>query len=103
MAAKKSKAIDEIDDVGEMFQAMAALGISCHGLKTLEEMRDRVKTELKQSPSTPSWTAGQLQSFFWYHKDSQSSEFAQGLFCFFKSKRRRCKEERNIINVLLRG
>ncbi|PFX22049.1 Mitogen-activated protein kinase kinase kinase 7 [Stylophora pistillata] len=62
MAEKKTKTIDEIDDLMEMFQAMVALGVSCEGLKSpdIEQMRDRVKAELKQSPSTLSWTAGQL-------------------------------------------
>ena len=60
MASGKSKTIDEIDDIQDMFQAMAALGISCKGLKTLQEMKDRVKNELHQSAKKPSWTAGQV-------------------------------------------
>ena len=38
MASCKTKNIQEIDDLPEMFEAMAALGISCKGLKTLDEM-----------------------------------------------------------------
>ena len=60
MASDKSKTIDEIDDIADMFQAMAALGISCKGLKTLQQMKDRVKDELHQSAKKPSWTAGQV-------------------------------------------
>ena len=56
MASGKSKTIDEIDDMGEMFQALTVLGISSKGLTTLQEMKDRVKDELQQ----PSWTAGQV-------------------------------------------
>ena len=60
MASGKSKTIDEIDDIADMFQAMEALGISCKGLKTLQEMKDKVKDELHQSAKKPSWTAGQV-------------------------------------------
>ena len=60
MASSKSKTIDEIDDISEMSQAMAVLDISCKGLKTLQEMKDRVKDELHQSAKKPSWTAGQV-------------------------------------------
>ena len=60
MASGKSKTINEIDDIADMFQAMEALGISCKGLKTLQEMKDRVKDELHQSAKKPSWTAGQV-------------------------------------------
>ena len=62
MACGKSKTIEEIDDLGNMFEIMAALGISCKGLQTLNEMRSRVKTELNQSVEKPCWTAGQVRS-----------------------------------------
>jgi len=48
MAARKTKSIDEIDDIGEMFEAMAALDISSKGLQTLQDMKDRVKTTIDQ-------------------------------------------------------
>ena len=35
MVAKKTQAIDEIDELEKMFQAMAALGISWHVFKSL--------------------------------------------------------------------
>ena len=60
MAAGKKKSIDEIDDIGEMFQAMAALGISSTGLKSLEDMKSRVRTTIGQSSKPPSWNAGQV-------------------------------------------
>ena len=62
MASKKTKSIEEIDDLFEMFQAMAALGIPCQGLKTLEEMKSRVKTELNQSLDGQSWVAGEVRT-----------------------------------------
>ena len=61
MASCKTKNIQEIDDLPEMFQAMAALGISCKGLKTLDEMKAKVKEELNASVDKPSWTAGQVR------------------------------------------
>ena len=48
MAAGKTKSINEIDDIGEMFEAMAALDISSKGLQTLQDMKDRVKTTIDQ-------------------------------------------------------
>ena len=61
MAARKTKSIDEIDDIGEMFEAMAALDISSKGLQTLQDMKDRVKTTIDQSSKSPSWSAGQVR------------------------------------------
>ena len=62
MASCKVKNIQEIDDLSEMSQAMAALGISCKGLRTLEEMKTRVRTELKESVEKPDWKAGQVRT-----------------------------------------
>ena len=62
MACGKSKTIEEIDDLSDMFEVMAALDISCKGLKTLDEMKSRVKTELNQSVEKPCWTAGQVRT-----------------------------------------
>ena len=53
MAAGKTKSIDEIEDIGEMFEAMAALDISSKGLQTLQAMKDRVKTKIDQSSKSP--------------------------------------------------
>ena len=60
MALSKTKNIEEIDDLFEMFQAMSALGISCEGLKTLDDMKRRARDKLSQTPNTPSWKAGQV-------------------------------------------
>ena len=57
----KARNINEIDDIAEMFQAMTALDIPCKGLKTLDQMKDRVRNELNQSAKTPRWTAGQVR------------------------------------------
>ena len=61
MASCKTKNIQEIDDLSEMFQAMAALGVSCKGLKTLDEMKAKVKEKLNPSDDEPSWMAGQVR------------------------------------------
>jgi len=61
MASGRAKAIEEIDDIMEMSQAMAALGISFKGLKTLDQMKAKVKEELNASEVQPSWTAGQVR------------------------------------------
>ena len=57
MATGTQKTIDQIDDIVEMVQAMNALGISCKGLKTLDQMKDKVTTSLQQTANKPSWTA----------------------------------------------
>ena len=56
MATGTQKTIDEIDDIMEMAQAMNALGISSKGLKTLDQMKDKVTTSLHQTANKPSWT-----------------------------------------------
>lgn len=61
MASGKAKKIDEIEDMVEMLETMRALGISWKGLKTLEEMKARVRDELHESQKKPSWTAGQVR------------------------------------------
>ncbi|KAL9963747.1 hypothetical protein ACROYT_G027281 [Oculina patagonica] len=72
MASGKTKTIEEIDDLSDMLQTMAALGISCKGLQTLHQMKDRVKTELNQSLNKPSWTAGQAFSILSEAKDEDA-------------------------------
>ena len=69
MAAKRTKTIDEIDDISEMFPAMAALGISCKGLTTVDQMKAKVKEELNPSADKHSWTAGQVGIFLKYFLD----------------------------------
>ena len=64
MATSKAKTIDDIDDFKEMLEVMTALEISSGGLKTLDEMKSRVKSELEQLPNIPSWTAGQVNVLY---------------------------------------
>ena len=61
MASCRTKTIEEIDDVPEMVEVMKAFGISCSGLKTLDEMKAKVKEELNPSIDKPSLTAGQVR------------------------------------------
>lgn len=64
MATSKAKTIDDIDDFKEMLEVMTALEISSGGLKTLDEMKSRVKSELEQLSNIPSWTAGQVSVLY---------------------------------------
>ena len=59
MASCRTKTIEEIDDLMEMFKVTEALGISCSGLKTLDEMKAKVKEEF--NVDRPSRTAGQVR------------------------------------------
>jgi len=54
--------IEEINDILGMFEVMTALGISCEGLQTVDQMRTRVRTELNASVENPCWTAGQVRT-----------------------------------------
>ena len=55
------KEIDEIDDIVEMGRTMTALGVSSKGLRTLDEMKQRVKETLRQSEKKSSWTAKEVR------------------------------------------
>ena len=61
MASRKSKTIDEIDDILEMAEVMKAFGLSSRGYQTLDAMRTRLKTELNQSAEKLCWKAGQVR------------------------------------------
>ena len=57
-----AKDIDAIDDIMEMSTTMTSLGISSKGLRTLDEMKDRVKETLKISEKKKSsWTAKEVR------------------------------------------
>jgi len=64
MTSSRAKTLEEIDDIFDMYQAMAALGISCKGLTTMDEMKAKAKEKLNPSEDTcrPSWTAGQVRN-----------------------------------------
>ena len=52
--------IADIDDVSELNEVMKILDISSKGMRTLDEMTDRVKDYLQASEQTAAWTAGQV-------------------------------------------
>lgn len=57
-----AKDIDAIDDIIVMVQTMVSLGVSGTGLRTLDEMKDRVKETLKISKKKKSsWTAKEVR------------------------------------------
>ena len=68
MASRRSKTIEEIDDLMEMFKVVETFGMSWTGLKTLDEMKAKVKEELNPSVDKPSWTAGQVRVLRKCHK-----------------------------------
>ncbi|XP_022797833.1 uncharacterized protein LOC111336065 [Stylophora pistillata] len=49
--------IDKINDIVEMVTTMASLKIPTEGLKTLDEMKQKVKETLRSSKKKSSWTA----------------------------------------------
>ena len=55
------KGIDEIDDIIEMSCIMKSLGVSSKGLRTLDEMKQRVKETLRLSEKKSSWTAKEVR------------------------------------------
>ena len=67
----KVKNIDEIKDVLEMIQVMAALSIPCQGYTNLDDMKKRVKDELAKSPSL---SAGEVSWISTEHKFSDQCE-----------------------------
>ena len=60
MASLEMKNIEEIDDLLEMCHALATLGISHKGLKTLDEMKARARAALIQPSKKPTWSPGQV-------------------------------------------
>ena len=57
----EAKDIDKINNIMDMVQTMASLGISSEGLQTLDEMKHRVKETLKTSEKKSSWTAKEVR------------------------------------------
>ena len=55
------KDIDAIDDIMDMVRTMTSLGVSSNGLRTLDEMKERVKETLKLSEKKSSWTAKEVR------------------------------------------
>jgi len=57
-----AKNIEEIKDILGMFKVMTALGISCEGLQTVDQMKTQVRAQLNQSVENPCWTVGQVRT-----------------------------------------
>ena len=55
------KEIDAVDDIMDLVRKMTCLGVSLKGLRTLDEMKQRVKETLKRSEKKSSWTAKQVR------------------------------------------
>jgi len=55
------KQIDDIDTIMDMVRTMMSLGVSYEGLRTLDEMKQRVKETLKLSEKKSSWTAKEVR------------------------------------------
>ena len=61
MASRRTKTIEEIDELMEVCKIMEAFSISSSGLRTLDEMKAKVKEALNPSVDKPSLTAGQVR------------------------------------------
>ena len=53
--------IDDINNITEIFRIMESLGVSRKGLRTLDEMKRRVKETLRLSEQKSSWTAKEVR------------------------------------------
>ena len=63
--------IDKIDDISEMVSIMAILNISSKGLKTLDQMKAKVKETLQSSEKKSSWTAKEVRTLQYLYKYEQ--------------------------------
>ena len=63
--------IDKIDDISEMVSIMATLNISSRGLKTLDQMKAKVKETLQSSEKKSSWTAKEVRTLQYLYKFEQ--------------------------------
>ena len=63
--------IDKIDDILEMANTMATLKISSKGLKTLDQMKAKVKETLQSSEKKSSWTAKEVRTLQYLYKFEQ--------------------------------
>ena len=60
--------IDKIDDILEMAKTMATLKIPSKGLKTLDQMKAKVKETLQSSEKKSSWTAKEVRTLLYLFK-----------------------------------
>ena len=63
--------IDKIDDIVEMANTMATLKIPSKGLKTLDQMKAKVKETLQSSEKKSSWTAKEVRTLQYLYKFEQ--------------------------------
>ena len=63
--------IDKIDDILEIVNIMATLSISSRGLKTLDQMKAKVKETLQSSEKKSSWTAKEVRTLQYLYKYEQ--------------------------------
>lgn len=61
MAARKTKAIDEIRNMKKMVKLLEALDISCEDIETMEEMKTKAKEISNQSQQKARWMACQVR------------------------------------------
>ena len=60
--------IDKIDDIMEMANTMATLKIPSKGLKTLDQMKAKVKETLQPLEKNSSWTAKEVRTQLYLFK-----------------------------------
>ena len=60
--------VDKIDDILEMAKTMATLKIPSKGLKTLEQMKAKVKETLQSLEKNSSWTAKEVRTQLYLFK-----------------------------------
>ena len=63
--------IDKINNIVEMASIMATLKISSKGLKTLDQMKAKVKETLQSSEKKSSWTAKEVRTLQYLYKYEQ--------------------------------
>ena len=60
--------IDKIDDIVEMVNILATLKVPFKGLKTLDQMKAKVKETLQSSEKKSSWTAKEVRTLLYLFK-----------------------------------
>ena len=60
--------IDKIDDIVEMVNILATLKVPFKGLKTLDQMKAKVKETLQSLEKKSSWTAKEVRTLLYLFK-----------------------------------
>ena len=63
--------IDKIDDIVDMVNIMATLKVPFKGLRTLDQMKAKVKETLHLSEKKLSWTAKEVRTLQYLYKYEQ--------------------------------